>query len=86
LEEYARKNGIAFSSREELIQNSEIIKFYEKRIRENTKELARYETVKKFRLLPHPFTQEAGEITPTMKLKRKVINQKYQDLIETMYE
>jgi len=86
LEEYARKNGIAFNSREDLIQNPAIIDFYEKRIRENTKELARYETVKKFRLLPRPFTQEAGEITPTMKLKRKVINQKYQDVIEKMYE
>jgi long-chain acyl-CoA synthetase len=86
LEEYARKNGIAFSSREELIQHPAIVEFYEKRIRENTKELARYETVKKFRLLPRPFTQEDGEITPTMKLKRKVINQKYQDVIEKMYE
>ena len=86
LEEYARKNGIPFSSREELIQNPEIVKLYEKRIRENTKELARYETVKKFRLLPHPFTQEAGEITPTMKLKRKAINEKYEDVIAEMYE
>jgi long-chain acyl-CoA synthetase len=85
LEEYARKNGIPFSSREELIQNPEIIKFYEKRIRENTKELAHYETVKKFHLLSQAFTQENGEMTPTMKLKRKVINQKYQNLIENMY-
>ena len=86
LEEYARKNGIAFNSREELIQHPSIIQFYEKRIRENTKELARYETVKKFHLLPRPFTQEDGEMTPTMKLKRKVINEKYKDVIAGMYE
>jgi long-chain acyl-CoA synthetase len=86
LEEYSRKNGIPFSSREELIQNPEIIIFYEKRIRENTKELARYETVKKFRLLSQAFTQENGEMTPTMKLKRKVINEKYRTVIEKMYE
>jgi long-chain acyl-CoA synthetase len=86
LEEYAKKNNIAFASREELIERPEIVQFYEKRIRENTKELARYETIRRFRLLPHPFTQEGGEITPTMKLKRKVITRKYQDVIEKMYE
>jgi long-chain acyl-CoA synthetase len=86
LEEYARKNGIPFSSPEELVQNPEIVKLYEKRIQENTKELARYETVKKFQLLSHPFTQESGEMTPTMKLKRKAISEKYRDLIEEMYE
>jgi long-chain acyl-CoA synthetase len=85
LEEYARKNGIPFSSREELIQNPEIVKLYEKRIRENSKELARYETVKKFRLLSQPFTQENGEMTPTMKLKRKAVNEKHKDVIEEMY-
>ena len=85
LEEYARTNKIPFVSREDLIEHPDIIKFYETRIRENTLELARYETVKKFKLLPRPFTQEAGEITPTLKLKRKVINQRYRDLIEEMY-
>jgi long-chain acyl-CoA synthetase len=85
LEEYARKNGIPFTSREELLRHPEILRFYEERIRENTRELARYETVKKFILLPHPFTQEAGEITPTLKLRRKVINQRYGDLIEKLY-
>jgi long-chain acyl-CoA synthetase len=85
LAEYARKNNISFASREDLIEHPEILKFYETRIRENTVELARYETVKKFRLLPGPFTQEAGEITPTLKLKRKAINQRYQGLIEEMY-
>jgi long-chain acyl-CoA synthetase len=86
LEEYARNKSIPFSSRDELIQNPEIIRLYDQRIRENTKELAPYETVKKFRLLPRPFTQEAGEITPTMKLKRQVVNEKYRDVIAGMYE
>ena len=86
LEEYARKNGIPFSSHEELLQNPEIVKFYAKRIGENTKELASFEKVKKFQLLSRPFTQESGEMTPTMKLKRKVINEKYHGLIEQMYE
>jgi long-chain acyl-CoA synthetase len=85
LEEYARKKGIPFASREELIRHPEVIRLYEERIRENTLDLAPYEMVRKFTLLPRPFTQEAGEMTPTMKLKRKVINQHYGDLIETMY-
>jgi long-chain acyl-CoA synthetase len=85
LAEYARKNGIPFSSQEELIQNKEVIQFYENRIQENTRELARHETVKKFRLLARPFTQEAGVITPTLKLRRRAINQQYRDLIEEMY-
>jgi long-chain acyl-CoA synthetase len=85
LKEYARTNNIPFASIEELVKHPDILEFYENRIRENTRELARYETVKKFRLLAQPFTQEAGEITPTMKLKRKVINRRYQDLIEEMY-
>jgi long-chain acyl-CoA synthetase len=86
LEEYAKKNNIVFTSREELIEHPEIVQFYEKRIRENTKDLSRYETIQRFRLLPRPFTQEGGEMTPTMKLKRKAINQNYRDVIEKMYE
>ncbi len=85
LEEYARKKGIPFAFCEELIRHPEVIRLYEERIRENTLDLAPYEMVRKFTLLPRPFTQEAGEMTPTMKLKRKVINQHYGDLIETMY-
>jgi long-chain acyl-CoA synthetase len=85
LEEYARRGNIPFASREDLVRHPAIIQFYEERIRENTRDLARYEMVQKFLLLPRPFTQEAEEITPTMKLKRKVINQHYGELIETMY-
>jgi len=85
LEEYARKEAIPFASREELLRHPAIVRFYDERIRENTRSLARYETVKRFVLLAEPFTQEAGEITPTLKLKRKVINQHYGEIIETMY-
>ena len=56
-----------------------------KRIEEQSKKLANYETIKKFRLMAKPFTQEGGEITPTLKLKRKQINEKFKALIETMY-
>jgi len=85
LETYAKKNGIECSSREELIKKPEIVKFYADRIEQRTHELGQVEKVKKFTLLPAEFTQENGEITPTMKIKRKPILERYADVIEAMY-
>ncbi|MDI9570743.1 MAG: long-chain fatty acid--CoA ligase [Pseudomonadota bacterium] len=85
LEDYARGRNIDFTSREELIGHPEITQFYRDRIETSQKELAGYEKIRKFRLLASPFTQENGEMTPTMKLKRKVINEKYRDIIDEIY-
>ena len=85
LEEYAGRNGIGFSSRAELIAKPEIISLYKKRIREQSAELAPYETIRKFTLLEKEFTQEAGEITPTLKIRRRAILEKYGDIIDRMY-
>jgi long-chain acyl-CoA synthetase len=86
LEEYARLQNISFSSRKELVKHPAVIEFYQKRIDGHQKELAEYEKVKRFTLLDHPFTQDSGEMTPTMKLKRKVIADKYRDIIDGMYD
>ncbi|MDA8124389.1 MAG: long-chain fatty acid--CoA ligase [Deltaproteobacteria bacterium] len=86
LEDYAAKHAIPIDSREALVADPWIIAFYAKRIAEHTRDLADYEKIKKFVLLPQPFTQEGGEITPTMKLRRKAISEKYQTLIEKLYE
>jgi long-chain acyl-CoA synthetase len=86
LEEYTITHSIAYSSREDLVNNPAIVQFYQKRIAENSKDLAGHEQIKKFILLPRSFTQEAGEMTPTMKLKRKVIIEKYKDIIDDMYK
>jgi len=86
LEEYAKSRNIAYSSREELIAHPEIVQFFAERIEKNQQELAGFEKVKKFKLLAKQFTQEDGEMTPTMKLKRKVINEKYHQVIDSMYE
>ena len=86
LEEYAKTHGITSSSRDDLVKNPAVVQFYQKRIAENSQDLAGHEQIKKFLLLSEPFTQEAGEMTPTMKLKRKVITEKYQDIIDDMYK
>ncbi|MEA3288174.1 MAG: long-chain fatty acid--CoA ligase [Candidatus Marinimicrobia bacterium] len=85
LEIWARKKKIQYSSPEELIAHPHVTEFYKKRIELQSKLLAQYETIKKFKLLPKPFTMEAGEITPTLKLKRKQINEKFKALIDSMY-
>lgn len=86
LEEYAKQLNIKYQDRVELIKNSEIIKLFEKRINELQKELASFEQVKKFTLLPQAFSAKLEEITPTLKLRRKVIQQRYQAQIDAMYQ
>jgi long-chain acyl-CoA synthetase len=85
LEAFARERKLSFSSREELIRIPEIVKFYEDRIALRQKDLADHEKVKRFRLLPHAFSQESGEITPTLKLRRKFIVEKYRTIIDALY-
>ncbi|MDD9178260.1 MULTISPECIES: AMP-dependent synthetase/ligase [Aliivibrio] len=86
LEEYAKELNIAYHDRMELIKHSEIVEMLEKRVANLQKELARFEQVKKFTLLSKEFSMDKGELTPTQKLRRKVINERYQDEIEEMYD
>ncbi len=85
LAEWASKNGITYNSNEELIAKPEIIAFYEDIIGKRQQELGQVEQIKKFRLIPRIFSQEAGEVTPTMKVKRKVVLNNYKDLVDAMY-
>lgn len=85
LEEYARSVNLKYHDRLELLRHSHIIELFEQRLREMQKELSRVEQVKKFTLLPVPFSMEEGELTPTLKLRRKVINQRYRLEIDAMY-
>lgn len=86
LQEYAKQHNIRFSSIEDLVNNSQIKAFFEKRFEDIQKEFSRFEKVKRFTLLPKQFSMEAGEITSTLKLKRKVIQEKYKHLIDSMYK
>ena len=82
---WADTQGIKYKDMAELSQKPEVFKFIEGRIKELNKRLPSYSTIKRFSILPHQFTQEAGEITPTMKLKRKVVYKKYKDMLESLY-
>ena len=86
LEEYAREHGIAFQSREELCANPQINEMMMDRISTLQQQLAHYEQIKRFTLLPHHFSMERGELTNTLKIKRRVLNENYRAEIDKMYE
>ncbi|MGE5417552.1 MAG: AMP-dependent synthetase/ligase, partial [Acidobacteriota bacterium] len=85
LEAWAKKNGIQYSSNEQLVKHPDVLKFYRERIDYQTKDLGQVEKIKKFTLMPEEFSQETGELTPTQKLKRKIINEKYKEQIAALY-
>ncbi|MBD0401571.1 long-chain fatty acid--CoA ligase [Flammeovirga sp. EKP202] len=85
LKEFASENGITYSSREELVNHHDIQKLIEKRVEAQQHDLAPFEKVKRFTLLSQEFSQDKGEMTPTLKLKRKVINENYKSEIAAMY-
>jgi long-chain acyl-CoA synthetase len=85
LEQHARENGIPFASREELVRRQEIGAFYERRIQGVNEHLSGYEQIKRFTLMPSEFTQDGGELTPTLKVKRRFVEKKHRAAIDAMY-
>jgi len=86
LEQWAAEQGIGAASRETLIRDPRVIEAYEKVVADANQELAQFETLKKVLLVPDDFTVDKGEMTPSLKLKRRVIEQKYKKQIDAMYE
>lgn len=86
VEKYARDRHIDYTDRKDLLQNPEIINLFKMRIDTLQQEFAHYEQVKRFTLLPEPFSMERGELTNTLKLKRSVVARNYKDIIDKMYE
>lgn len=86
LREYAEKIGLATLSNAELVKHPSVIDFYKKRIELHSKDLAHFEQIQKFSLMTEEFSIDKGEITPTMKIKRKVISNNYKSLIDGMYK
>ncbi len=85
LKEYADAHRISYSDVKELVNLKQINELLEKEISVFQKNLANFERVRKFTLLDKPFTVETGELTPKMSIKRKVIEERYSDLIDEMY-
>lgn len=86
LEEYSKDKNISFDSVTDLIGNERIVEFMLGEVQKSTPNLASYETVKKIALLDRDFEISEGEITPTLKVKRNIVEKKYQDLIDSLYE
>ena len=82
---FAQQQNISYNRIEDLLENPLVYKLFEERIAEAQKDMAGYEHIKKFRLIPKGFTMEAGELTSTLKLRRAVILQNYASTIEEMY-
>jgi long-chain acyl-CoA synthetase len=85
LEEYAREHQIPFENREQLCADKQINDMMKERIDTLQQQLAHYEQIKRFTLLPHHFSMEKGELTNTLKIKRRVLNENYKKEIDAMY-
>lgn len=85
LEIWARQHGIAVASRAALVADARVIAHYDEIVRRVNSELASFETVKRFRLVPEEWTQESGQLTPSMKIKRRALTEQYAAEIAELY-
>jgi long-chain acyl-CoA synthetase len=85
LEEYAKSNNIAYENQGELARKEEILNFMLAEVDRSTPTLASYEKIKKIALLDRDFEIEKGEITPTLKVKRNIVEEKYKNIIDSIY-
>ena len=85
LERWAQEKGLAFKDRKDLIEKPETQALYTSTVNDLTKDLANFEKIKKITLLEREFTLEAGQLTPTLKVKRKVVEEQFKALIDRMY-
>jgi long-chain acyl-CoA synthetase len=86
VENYLRAKNVPHNSSRPLSEHPEVMRLIEREVLESNRHLARFEQIKKFRILKDDFSVETGELTPTMKLKRRVITEKYKKLLDEMYE
>jgi long-chain acyl-CoA synthetase len=86
LQDWAHANGVSFASRQELVASPKVRALYKGIVEDLNKRLAHFETIKKIIVVPDEFTVATGEITPTLKLKRRVIEAKYKQQIDELYQ
>ena len=85
LKNFIKDKGINLSEPKDIVENKDIIKLYESEFNELQKSLASYETVKKFILLSEPLTIDKGELTPSLKIKRNVVEKNFKEQIDALY-
>ncbi len=86
VEAWAKARGITFNNRAELTGNRQLSDYLLSEVQRLTPNLAQFEKIKKIAILPRPFTLEDGELTPTMKVKRSIVDKKYRDIIDALYD
>lgn len=82
---FAQDHKIQFSTYQDLTQDPAVIELIDKEVKQVNQALARVENIRKFTILPKRLYEEDGEVTPTMKIKRKIVHQRFEDIIEAMY-
>jgi long-chain acyl-CoA synthetase len=85
LEDWAHQHGVEAKSRAELVADPRVIALYGEIVREVNSGLANFESLKRFRVVAEEWTQESGELTPSMKLKRRAITARYAAVIDALY-
>lgn len=85
LADWCMKNHVNAKSPEEMVKNPEVLKMFRAAIDEKNKNFGHWETIKKFELMPKEWSIDTGELTPSLKVKRKIVNEKYKDMIERIY-
>jgi long-chain acyl-CoA synthetase len=86
LQDWCKLHDIAYTTNTEMIENPEVLNKYKKEVAKFNEQFAQWEQIKKFKLVPNGWTVESGELTPSLKLKRKIIYSNYRDLIEGLYK
>jgi long-chain acyl-CoA synthetase len=82
--EWGKREELALHSVEEAAHHPRVISLVKEKIRQKNRDLAPYEAIRNFRILPHEFTLGAGELTPSLKLRRKIVMERYREIIEDM--
>ncbi len=85
LESYAKHEGLSLKTPKDFCESERIVKLIEKQVSDLTKDLSKFEKVKKIALLEEEMTVEGGELTPTLKVKRRVVDEKYKRVIDKIY-
>ena len=81
----ARSEEFAFKNPQDLLDQQDFLAMVSRHVAERNQYLARFETIKDYRIIREPFSEKTGELTPSLKLKKKMVMEKYEDLVESMY-